>query len=586
MRCYKRRNLTRNHNSTNCKHTSRPPQPQSPGPMPAACPRMGAAAPAALLLMLLASGASASQGGPSEQREAIPEHFPKEVGYAAPPAPSSPQEPDLEDLIVSHRAFEGQTETVHDFFEDFPPQQAQSPQKLPLDKKEPSPEEAAPIQKEIEPPRHLPLDQREAQSSLPPAKTEQIPHQEQREVIRSQFGEQLPSHREEHKPPRCQPESRTTSWGYRLDGFPPGRPSSKNIDQICHPDRKHVVYGPWNLPQTGYSHLSRQGSALNFLETGYTRCCRLPKDREDCAEFVWADALFRFCESEFSVKTRAHSCCWLQGEARLSCFQEGAPRPDYERLHEPCPPPTPRPAPGLELSFPPGVPSPANVRNICRLRRFRTVPRGLPATEHVQRQLRVLTQLEGKFRRCCHQGENHTCARQAWEEALDSYCDEELAIKTHHHVCCQHPVGPARDICFARHAPYPNYDRDILTVDLSRITPHTMGQLCGHRKVLTKHKQIPGLIRNMTARCCELAPPEQEFCAEEEKSIFIRDLCGSRRDLWRDTEYCCDQSPGDEQTCCFNIHYLRNVALVAGVSQKPRGTTELPLVTPTPEHKE
>uniref|UniRef100_F7C3T6 Extracellular matrix protein 1 n=1 Tax=Monodelphis domestica TaxID=13616 RepID=F7C3T6_MONDO len=494
------------------------------------------------------------------------------VGYAAPPAPSSPQKPDLQDLVISHRAFEGQTEgearalpcpqtllscpatgggpglpaapspalvpTAQDFFEDFPLQQAQSPQKLSLGKK----------------------------------------------------GERCPQYQREHQQPRrCRPEGRPVGWGHRLDSFPPGRPSPKNMHQICHPERKHVVYGPWNLPQTGYSHLSRQGNALNFLETGYTRCCHLPKDQLDCAEFVWADALFRFCESEFSVKTRAYSCCWLRGEARLSCFQERAPQADYERLHEPCPPPTPRPAPGLELSFPPGVPSPDNVRNICRLRRFRSVPRGLPTMDHVQRQLRALTQLEGKFRRCCHQGDNYTCARQAWEEALDSYCDEELAIKTHHHVCCQHPASPARDICFARHAPYPNYDRDILTVDLSRITPDTMAQLCGHRKVLT-NKHIPGLIRNMTARCCELAPPEQGFCAEEEKSAFIRDLCGSRRDSWRDTESCCDHSPGDEQTCCFNTHYLRNVALVAGVPQKPRGqqgtgTTELPLVTPTPEHK-
>ncbi|XP_007485444.1 extracellular matrix protein 1 isoform X2 [Monodelphis domestica] len=430
--------------------------------MPAACPAMGATALAALLLMLLALGASA-QGGPSEQREAIPEHFPKEVGYAAPPAPSSPQKPDLQDLVISHRAFEGQTE-AQDFFEDFPLQQAQSPQKLSLGKKEPSPSRAVPIQKEVEPPRHLPMDQREAQSSSPALESEEIPHQEQKEVIPSQFGELPPALGEEHQQPRrCRPEGRPVGWGHRLDSFPPGRPSPKNMHQICHPERKHVVYGPWNLPQTGYSHLSRQGNALNFLETGYTRCCHLPKDQLDCAEFVW-------------------------------------------------------------------------------------------------------------------------------EEALDSYCDEELAIKTHHHVCCQHPASPARDICFARHAPYPNYDRDILTVDLSRITPDTMAQLCGHRKVLTKHKHIPGLIRNMTARCCELAPPEQGFCAEEEKSAFIRDLCGSRRDSWRDTESCCDHSPGDEQTCCFNTHYLRNVALVAGVPQKPRGqqgtgTTELPLVTPTPEHK-
>ena len=77
-------------------------------------------------------------------------------------------------------------------------------------------------------------------------------------------------------------------WGHRLDGFPPGRPSLDNLDQICLPSRQHVVYGPWNLPQTGFSHLSRQGETLNLLETGYSRCChcRNRANRLDCAELV------------------------------------------------------------------------------------------------------------------------------------------------------------------------------------------------------------------------------------------------------------------------------------------------------------
>lgn len=60
------------------------------------------------------------------------------------------------------------------------------------------------------------------------------------------------------------------------------------MDQICLPNRQHVVYGPWNLPQTGFSHLSRQGEALNLLETGYSRCCRCHNyiHRLDCAKLV------------------------------------------------------------------------------------------------------------------------------------------------------------------------------------------------------------------------------------------------------------------------------------------------------------
>ncbi|XP_043855315.1 extracellular matrix protein 1 isoform X2 [Dromiciops gliroides] len=544
--------------------------------MPSTCPRMGPLATTALIFVVLALGASATQGGPkpSEQREVIPEWLfsQEEVGYAAPPAPPRPPK----DPITPQHIFEGQ-KAVDYLFEDFPLQQELRPQRIPPEDKEPCSKEAIPLQEEVEPPQHPATEQKEVYPSQP----EEHPYSQK---------EERPEPSPYNQPRHCQQNPRNGDWGNRLDGFPPGRPSPNNMNQICFPDRKHVVYGPWNLPQTGYSHLSRQGNALNLLETGYTRCCHLRTNQLDCAISVWADALFQFCESEFSVKTRAYSCCWLQGEARLSCFQAGAPLPDYQPIQEPCPNPTPRLSSGLELSFPPGLPTRDNVRNICRLRRFRSIPRGLPPMDHIQRQLRALTQLEGKFRRCCHQGDNHTCARQAWENVLDNFCDEEMAIKTHHYICCQHSPSSARDACFARHAPYPNYDRDILTIDLSRITPDTMNQLCGHRKILTKHKQIPGLIRNMTARCCELPPPEQGFCAEEEKLAFITDLCGSRRDSWRDTDYCCDETPGDRQTNCFNTYYLRNVALVAGVAQKPKdqqgmGTTELPPGSPTPEHK-
>lgn len=93
---------------------------------------------------------------------------------------------------------------------------------------------------------------------------------------------------EPRNPPLHCPQGRRGVWGHRLDGFPPGRPSPDNLDQICLPERPHVVYGPWNLPQTGYSHLSRQGEALNLLETGYSRCCRCRSytNRLDCARLV------------------------------------------------------------------------------------------------------------------------------------------------------------------------------------------------------------------------------------------------------------------------------------------------------------
>ena len=119
----------------------------------------------------------------------------------------------------------------------------------------------------------------------------------------------------------------------------------------------------------------------------------------------------QFCEAEFSVKTRAHWCCKKQGEARFSCFQEEAPQPHY-KLRD-CPSLQPVIFSGLELPFPPGVPTLDNIKIICHLRRFRSVPRNLPPTDSLQRQLQALTRLEGAFQRCCWQGNNHTCAWKA-----------------------------------------------------------------------------------------------------------------------------------------------------------------------------
>lgn len=119
----------------------------------------------------------------------------------------------------------------------------------------------------------------------------------------------------------------------------------------------------------------------------------------------------QFCEAEFSVKTRPHLCCRLRGEERFSCFQKEAPRPDY--LLRPCPVHQNGMSSGPQLPFPPGLPTPDNVKNICLLRRFRAVPRNLPATDAIQRQLQALTRLETEFQRCCRQGHNHTCTWKA-----------------------------------------------------------------------------------------------------------------------------------------------------------------------------
>ncbi|XP_045400910.1 extracellular matrix protein 1 isoform X3 [Lemur catta] len=427
---------------------------------------MGTVPRAAWVLACLAVASAASEGGlrAPGQRELRPEHFRQhlhEVGYAAPPSP-----PLIQSLPVDHPdtsqhgpPLEGQREVQPPHPQEAIPAQKEElpPPQFPEKKVDPAnPQEAIPAQKEELPPPQFPekkVDPANPQEAIPLQEEQLPPPQitiEQKEENRAPFVSQSHPNPESWNPAQhCQHSRPRGGWSHRLDGFPPGRPSPDNLNQICLPDRQHVVYGPWNLPQSGYSHLTRQGETLNFLETGYSRCCRC----------------------------RSHT----------------------NRLD---------------------------------------------------------------------------CAKLVWEDTLDRYCDQEHAVKTHHHPCCHHPPSPARDECFARRAPYPNYDRDILTIDISRVTPNLMGHLCGKQRVLTKHKQIPGLIHNMTALCCELPFPEQACCAEDEKLAFIEDLCGPRRNFWRDPAFCCDLNPGDEQVNCFNTNYLRNVALVAGDTANAKGQGE------------
>lgn len=547
---------------------------------------------AALVLACLATASVASEEAskPSGQRELGPEYL-HEVGYAAPPSPPLTRvfPGDHHDASLHGFHFEGQSEVQPPPLQDaflVLEEELTSPELLVEKAGSPSatgsqavdaqlPPEAIPLQEEVPPPQY-PVEQKEIDSSVPPQEEQGSPPKQgnntQSEEKPAPFMRQAPSEPQSSNPAQhCQQGRPRGGWGYRLDGFPPGRPSPANLDQICLPTRQHVVYGPWNLPQSGHSHLSRQGETLNLLETGYSRCCRCHSytHRLECAQLVWKNAMTQFCEAEFSIKTRAHWCCKEQGEARFSCFQEEAPQPHYKLRA--CPSQQPLLSSGPELPFPPGVPTLHNIKNICHLRRFRSVPRNLPATDPIRRQLQALTRLEVEFQRCCRQGDNHTCTWKAWEDTLDEYCDKEQAIKTHPYSCCHYPPSPARDECFAQQAPYPNYDRDILTLDLGRITPNLMNHLCGNRIVISKHKQIPGLIRNMTAYCCDLPFPEQACCAQEQKSAFISDLCGLQSNCWRDSAFCCKLSPGDEQTNCFNIHYLRNVALVSGDMRDTQG---------------
>uniref|UniRef100_A0ACB8G8R6 Uncharacterized protein n=1 Tax=Sphaerodactylus townsendi TaxID=933632 RepID=A0ACB8G8R6_9SAUR len=212
-----------------------------------------------------------------------------------------------------------------------------------------------------------------------------------------------------------------------LADFPPGRPSLSNIDNICAEGRQKASYKPWSLPRTGFSHLRRQGDALNNLEASLSQCCRLSEDEKlNCSQAAWSDALENFCKAEFMVKTKQYVCCKQKESRRSSCFARAAPFPNYDYASKTsgcahgdparCNPEVPVGSEKLPaLFFPPGRPSEANIKNICKLRKFRPVysEDSLPQTGFgwFVRQAWAVNRLEKEFKKCCPK-EDVRCAQR------------------------------------------------------------------------------------------------------------------------------------------------------------------------------
>ncbi|KAL8184825.1 UNVERIFIED_CONTAM: hypothetical protein K2H54_030093 [Gekko kuhli] len=379
-----------------------------------------------------------------------------------------------------------------------------------------------------------------------------------------------------------------------LPDFPPGRPNLGNIDGICAEGRQKAAYGPWNLPHTSFSHLSRQGAALNDLESSMSQCCQLPVDKKlNCSLAAWSDALENFCGAEFSVKTKPYPCCKLEGASKEDCFARGAPFPNYDYIgadaqqgEKPsgCTPRDPSQCKPKDLvaahklpkiSFPPGRPTDDNIKNICKLRGFRPVypDRDLPDTGFgwFVRQAQAINRLEKEFKKCC-QKKDVSCAHRGWEAVLAQYCKKEGAVKTKPHFCCKEPEGEDRLSCFANQAPFPAYDKEVHVVNLAEVTPSLLDQLCGQHALLSKQKHVPALVQNITVPCCELQGDERTQCAQQEKSQFLTTLCNSPRAFWKDTKKCCSKTKEAARVACFDSSYLTNVTLAR--AEQPLPPTE------------
>ncbi|KYO21567.1 extracellular matrix protein 1 [Alligator mississippiensis] len=332
--------------------------------------------------------------------------------------------------------------------------------------------------------------------------------------------------------------------GSVLATFPPAHPDTLTAAQLCAPGLTGPRYT--DLPKSSHAHLLRQANALASFDSAVKECCQRPEPL-GCAKQAWSDTLQSFCQDEFGVKTKPFHCCKQRGTAREQCFASDAPQPQ--------PQPEPQPQPHPVSSFPPGQPTSANLRNICQLARFRTPG----ATD----QANNIAILEREYRRCCQGNGNLDCAHAAWRKAMARFCKEKGAIKTLIDPCCQVPLGERRDTCFARQAPYPNYDQGLRTLSLAPLTPQILDILCGQHVLITKRKPVPDLIQALKKPCCSLQGNERVQCAERKKSQLIATLCNTKKDSWKDTEKCCSQTATEARASCFDTKYMADVTLAS-----------------------
>lgn len=371
--------------------------------------------------------------------------------------------------------------------------------------------------------------------------------------------------------------------------FPPGRPSAENMGNACLYRGRRATHPPHTLPQTGYSHLGRRAQAVNSVEAGLEHCCGT-SDPLCCTRHAWMEALQQFCLEESSIKTRQYHCCLKQGEEKWGCFQKDAPNPSYNptgpevegaqggaKKSEGAPllrfswnPQfcnseskavlQPRGAHGSQLdlpklSFPPGRPSPSNLRNACKLRKLRPwyPPKCLPSSGYgwFLRQSKAINRMEAELKKCCKGGtEVLKCADSKWREVMDSYCAQELSLKTTHHPCCAE-TGDPRYLCFAGDAPYPKYDREITNISLARLTPRAMQALCAPHRLLSRRFSVPLLVGRLREQCCGLEETERVRCAEREKEAMCQ------------TDH---TSPNDKHPFCTHSNKLHAVPIATAMA--------------------
>ncbi|XP_063044128.1 extracellular matrix protein 1-like isoform X2 [Engraulis encrasicolus] len=117
--------------------------------------------------------------------------------------------------------------------------------------------------------------------------------------------------------------------------FPPGRPTSENIRNICLHGNARPRYPLTDLPNGGHGTVRREADVIHRTEAWYSQqCCQGDWEKNTrkavcCALHAWKKTMDILCEEESMIKTQQRSCCQVQGKERRDCFAGKAPNPSY-----------------------------------------------------------------------------------------------------------------------------------------------------------------------------------------------------------------------------------------------------------------
>ncbi|KAF7669735.1 hypothetical protein LDENG_00146930 [Lucifuga dentata] len=373
--------------------------------------------------------------------------------------------------------------------------------------------------------------------------------------------------------------------------FPPGRPSLINLQAICLYGDRRPRYSKSYFPASGFGALKRRAAAVNNAESWFDICCKGNQTWEEevtlcCATQVWELAVNSFCQEDSSVKDRIYHCCRLTvGNKRLDCFQKDAPNPNYEPTEEvPLPPlpsavpfnfdnstcqdtassrgkkqkkPLPSPPQNVDISFPPGRPTAADIESLCRYRKLRP-HYNLKCLPHkgygwLARQSKTINRVEKGFKQCCKRKQDVlACADGKWCEEMNRFCREDKGARMNF-PCCEKAKDNERYDCFQARAPHPSYDLEPSAGTSAAAHELSLDRVCATHKIIRKKFPVGIPLQSFVNQCCPLSEDQQTSCIKDKLVKMSGNLCPTRNHSSPALRRCCRMSAEEVSQCLSKI---------------------------------